>query len=230
MSSDDDMAWTTEADELVYDSGAYDRGDLDTGGEQVNKEGWYHLEVTDVKPDLATLDNNGNPHSPQICFTMMVLQTVDGQSPAGSRLYHRIYLGTKDGGPPKDAVVKAALRLGIALGLLEYTEIEGAEVPVIAGTKNTRIPASVWRGAKGRQIVANVKLEKGTGNYKDKYAIPFGECYDPMDEAVAQVEKNIDALALLGKTPPAAPPQQPPKQPPAPPKAPFGGDDDLGDL
>jgi hypothetical protein len=234
MTTENEWGETEEAD-YAFDGENYDSESLQTGGgDVVSKEGWYHFEVADVKPELSTLDNNGNPQTPSVCLTMMVLQSVDGQSPAGSRLYHRIYVASKDGTPPKEGTVKSALRVAKALGLVELTEIDGREVTVVKGTKNTRIPSKIWADAKGRQIVANVKLEKGgTVNgrtYKDKYAIPFGEAFDPSDPAVATVQKNADCLALIGKTSAApAAGQAKTTQPATAGAAPFD-DEDLSDL
>jgi hypothetical protein len=241
----------SDADENDYsfDGENFDSEKLNTGsGETVDKEGWYHLEISDVVPELDTLDTNGNPHTPQIRFDMTVLQTVEKQSPAGHRLYHRIFLATKDGAPPKEGTVAAALRLGIACGLLEHKEKDGREVTVVKSTQNTRIPSQIWKQAKGRQIVAKVKLEKSDNpKYKDKYAIPYGECFDVSDPKVVDVPKNGEALQMIGKVvtpasstrPAAAPPAAAsngngaaaaPQQQAAPTGAAPFDDDDLSDL
>jgi hypothetical protein len=101
----------------------------DLGGGTVDKEGWYHFEIDDVKNDLGKLNDKGDPRSPCIVLQMTVLESVKGQSPAGSKLFHRIYVGSKDG-PPAEGAIKSACRLGVGLGILVLKTIGDKDVPV----------------------------------------------------------------------------------------------------
>ena len=83
-------------DDYAFDGGSYGQSDLGSG-DQINKDGWYHCEVSDVVLDLDTLSHQGKSKSPSIRFDLTVLETVTGQSPAGSRLFHRIYVGGNGG-------------------------------------------------------------------------------------------------------------------------------------
>jgi hypothetical protein len=237
----DEGGSATDDLDYTFDGEGYDSEKLGgNSGEVVDKEGWYHFEISDVKEELETLTNTGKEKSPCVRLDLTVMQSVDKQSPAGSRLYHRIYLASKGGKPPAEGSVKSALRFGIGVGLLKYVEKDGHEIVVDATTGSTRISHKIWQQAKGRQIVASVKLEKGDGDFKDKYAIPFGECYDPSDPKVIDVAKNADALAMIGKS--VAPPSSKPvaaapatngASKPAAAPAPAGAapfDDDLSDL
>ena len=185
-------------DDLFYDGDSYDSESLKGGSNSVDKEGWYHFEITDVKLELDTLTTSGQKKSPAILFTCMVMQPVEGQSPSGSLLWHRIYLASKEGGPPAEGAVKSALRFGLGLGILKYAQKDDREIVVDAASGQSRIGKGVWLGAKGKQFVSHVKLEKGEGNYKDKYVIPFGESYHPADPKVVDVPKNTEALASIG--------------------------------
>lgn len=199
MATADD--WGSEAesnDDWGYDGESYDSESLRGSSNVVDKEGHYHFEIVDVKPELDVLNAQGHPKSPAICFHCNVLHSVAGQSPAGHMLFHRIYLASKGGGPPAEGAAKSGLRFGLGLGLLKYTERDGREIVVEAGTGQSRIRASLWQQAKGKQFIAQVKLEKGEGDYKDKYTIPFGEVYYPADPKVVDVPKNAEALAMIG--------------------------------
>jgi hypothetical protein len=237
-----------EGEDYAFDGGSFGQSDLG-GGDVVNKDGWYHMEVADVVLDLGTLSDQGKPKSPSIRFDMTVLESVDKQSPAGSRHFHRIYVGASGGGPPAAGSIKSALRFGIGLGLLETKEIDGREATVIKGTNDTKIGSKLWLSAKGRQIVARIekgeeeKPVEGRKPFPAKHEIPFGRVYQVDDPQVSEVPKNKQALALAGKTvstatggvsggvknttttAPAAK-----KETPAPVAAAAAADDDLSDL
>lgn len=191
------------------DGSGVGQGDLGSGGEQVNKDGTYHLECTDVKEELDTLNNQGKPKSPCIVFHLQVQESVKGQSPAGSRHFHRIYVAGSGGGPLSDGARNSAFRFGLGLGLLEEIEIDGRPNIKVKGANNTRIPLSVWHKAKGMQLVAKIEqetkeAEDEQGNKKrvkgDRWQIPFGRVYQVDDPYVSEVPKNKEALAAIGKS------------------------------
>lgn len=199
----DDGAAGGVAAEYELDGSAYSGDDLG-GGDTVDKEGYYHFEISDVKLELDTLSSQGDEKSPGVCFHMLVLETSPKQSPIGARHFHRLYVAGAGGKPPADGSVKSALRFGLGLGLLaEKVNDDGTSVIVDKATGSTRIPSSVWMRAKGLQCIAKIKFEKGTGKFGDKYTIPFGRVYQVDDPSMADVPKNKEAMAMLGKTAPA---------------------------
>lgn len=218
--------------------------DLSGKGEAVEKEGWYHFEVADVKPELGTVNDKGKEQTPSINFHLMVLESVKDQSPAGSRAYHRIYLASSGGHPIKDGSRNSALRFGLGLGLLAAIpsdKEEGQEKIVDKATGSTRIPSSVWLRAKGMQFIAKIKYnppEEGSKYTKGKYEIPFGRCYQVDDPQVADIPKNAEALAILGKggsngpapTKATSKPTAAASAPKAAAPATVSPDDDLSDL
>lgn len=223
---DNEWANTEEMLDFELDTEGMSGDEVDTSRDQVDKEGWYHFEIADVVNELDTLTDSGKEKTPCVRFDLLVLETVEGQSPAGSRHYHRIYLAGKGGGPPSEGAKKMALKFGLRLGLLKETE-EGSIVT--ADSNKTRFGVALWHLAKGKQIIAAIKCEKGTGGFQDRYQIPFNEIFMVDDARVAHVPKNKDALALIGK-----------QVTPAPPAAksaggetasqPVGGTDDFSDL
>ena len=234
----DEQDWGTPDEDWGYDGENFGEGDLKRGGTlTIDKEGKYHLEVTEVTPELDMCDKDGNPRSPSVLFIMTVLKTAPDQSPEGHKLFHRIYLKSKDGSPPSETAQKSALKLGVALGLLECIEVDGRSITVVKATKSHKIPVKLWAEAKGRQVIGRVKYEPPSGDFKAKYAVPFGDFWHVSDPEVADVPKDEEALASIGikasstaaangsannATPAAvgAGAQQPP----------FAADDDLGDL
>jgi hypothetical protein len=206
-------------DGYEMDAGNVNADELGGGGDMVNKIGNYHFEVSDVVADLDTVNSrSGKAKSPSIRFDLLVLHSVDKQSPAGSRMFHRIYVGAAGGGPPKEGAIKSALRFAIGLGLAREEEIEGVKRVVCNATNTTRFPLTAWLAAKGKHLMAKVIEEKQDehSSGEPRFVIPFGRCYQPSDELVADWPKNVDLLVAAGyKLPPqggAAAPKQPPQQ------------------
>lgn len=231
-------------DGYEMDAGNVDAGELGGGGDLVNKPGRYHFEVTDVVADLDTVNSrSGKAKSPSIRFDLLVLHTVEGQSPAGSRMFHRIYVGASGGGPPKEGAIKSALRFAIGLGLAHEEEIEGVKRVICNHTNTTRFPLPAWLGAKGKHFMAAVAEEKQQDDQagEPRLVIPFGRCYQPNDERVSDWPKNVDLLTAAGYkiNPPAkaqeqsqqkaTPKQQSQQKAPSQPQTTAGGVD-ISDL
>lgn len=186
------------AEDFSMDGSEVSASDLG-GGDVVDKEGWYHFEIVDVKNEFDTLSDKGKEKSPCVVITCNVLETVKGQSPAGSKYFHRIYVASKGGAPAAEGAVKSALRFGLGLGLFFAIEKEGREMIVDGATGSFKIMASTWQRAAGLQFVAKIKLEKSDNpQFGDKYAVPFGRCYAPHDPAVADNAKNKEAMKKAG--------------------------------
>lgn len=201
MSIDQEWGATAEPD-FEFSGEQYGQDDLDKGG-MVDKEGWYHFEVSDVEEELETLTDKGQPKAPALCFHLTVLESVPGQSPAGSRLFHRVRFGSLQGdpptvGPPAEGSVKAGLRFGVGLGLFEYRDVDGRGVTVDKATGSTKIGWKSFLAAKGRQIVAKVTMSLETGKYKSRAEISYGVCYPLDDPAVSDVPKNRQAALAAG--------------------------------
>lgn len=242
MATDEWGTTTFNDDDYVFDGSG--RSEADLGSSFVNKEGWYHFEVADVVRELERVSERGQAKSPAMRFDLVSLHDVAGQSPSGSRHFHRIYVGSKDGGPPAEGSLKSALRFGVGLGILREVEIDGQPAIVDAQTGSPQIRVSTWERAKGMQLVARIekRQEQEGSKYGPSYEIPFARVYQPDDPQVADVPKNLEALALIGKAPaakngaaqqpakaPAKPQAKPPQQ--AAPVASGGmSDEDLADL
>lgn len=173
------------------------------GGNNVDKEGWYHFEVADVVADLSRVNAKGNPKSPSIRFDLLVIHPHEGQSPVGARLFHRLYLGSKDGGPPAEGSRDAAFRFGLGLGILKEIG-EGDQKSIVdAETGSPKIGLATWQRAKGRQCIAKVVAEKEE-KFGERFVIPYGRVFDVADPAVEKVPKNLQAIKLAGKALPKA--------------------------
>ena len=212
----------------------------DIGGQQgtVDKEGWYHFEIADVIPELDTTSKQGKEKTPAIRFDLQVLQSVDNQSPAGSRHFHRIYVAGSGGKAPAEGSVKSALRFGLGIGILKEIEHDGHKHIVEAWEGSPRIGIKHWKAAKGMQIVAKIVSRPAEGNYPASWEIPFARCYRPGDSSVVDVPLNIEALGLA-KQPPAgliappsaaAPEKSRPTGTPEAATVAVGSLDDLSDL
>lgn len=187
-----------------FDSSDVDEKELDTSG-FLDQEGWYHFEITKVDLQLGLLNDEGKENTPHILVTCKSLNSVRGQSPPGSVLWHRIYVGASGGGPAKQGSIDAMFRFGVGIGLMKWTKKQNADgstksVLVLTSTGSTKVPPAVWKNAVGAQFVAQVTKEKQQegSNYKPKFSIPMGKAYRPDHPDVSHVQKNVEALEAIG--------------------------------
>ena len=109
------------------------------GGGTLDREGWYHFDISDVTPELDPLNKDGEDKAPAVRFDLTVMKSVDGQSPQGSKLFHRIYVGVAGGGPPAEGSKKAAFQFGLGIGVLTEVKDENGEASIVdAGTGEAR--------------------------------------------------------------------------------------------
>lgn len=187
-----------------FDSSDVDEKELDTSG-FLDQEGWYHFEITKVELHLGLVDAENKENTPHILVTCKSLNSVKGQSPPGSVLWHRIYVGAKGGGPPKQGSIDSMFRFGVGVGLMKWAKKQNTDgttksVLVLASNGSTKVPPAVWKSVVGAQFIAQVAKEKqqeGT-NYKPKFAIPMGKAYRPDHPDVSHVAKNLEALEAIG--------------------------------
>jgi hypothetical protein len=180
-----------------FDSSEFTEDDLDSGG-KIEIEGFYHLEITKVEKKLSLLDENGKEQTPQISITCKALHSTPKMSPAGSAMWHNIYVGQKSGEPAKKGSVTAMLNFGLGCGLLTWGKREdGTSVPVLKSTGTTKVPINAWDATVGMQFVAFVKIIRAEGK-EPRAEIPFGKCYRPDHPDVSHVAKNVEALEAVG--------------------------------
>ncbi len=182
--------------------------DLDTEGVDpdkvkstlnVDKPGKYHFEIANAKNESFDFVNtNGDAASPHILCVCVVLQSVAGQSPAGSLLFHRIYLAGKT---PQDAtpdwIRESATNFLTGVGRLK----KQGEKFIDPATGTTKIDLkTLAERLTHKQFIGNAKLEKSDDpKYPDKVEFKFGRGAFPIDAAeVADVPKNPAALELIG--------------------------------
>jgi hypothetical protein len=203
------------AEDFVFDSSSTTEEDIKSDG-FVDLEGTYHLEVYKVELNLSLLTEEGKEQTPHIKVMMKVLQSVPGQSPAGSMFSHLIYVGASGGGPAKKGSIDSMYRFGIGIGLLKWHNVNGKVVPVLAKDLSTKIPVSAWKDAVGCQTLAKVTKEKNnnqsqgtdengqpTKTYRDRFVIQMGRCHRPDDPDYAHVPKNVEAMQAIGLKAPA---------------------------
>lgn len=189
----------------------------DLGGSNiVEKPGWYHFEVTDVKAEMATVGKKGGEKSPHVLFTLSVLNSIPGQAAAGAMYFHRCYVAAKGGkGEAAEGAVNSNLRFLYGLGALVESDTQkkedGTPVLVDAVTKEPNVTWETFKRCKERQLIARVVLGEPQFNkpndpasgvkYEGRYEIPFGRTFRPDDPQVADVEKDGEALKLAGYDP-----------------------------
>lgn len=202
MSQDNGGFGNQEPDDdvLAWDSSEVSAADVG-GSRGVDKEGYYHFEITGVAPVIHQTNRKGGAVSNHIRIDMVVLKSVEGQSPQGSRHFHRIYLESKDGPEKTEKLKHMGYRFLLGCGVLREVEPLGGKPHLVdAETGETKVNLATWRKCEGKQVVA--KIEKETSMYQGKeqidYRIPFGNVYRPDDPKVADVPKDEDSLLAGG--------------------------------
>lgn len=214
------MGTATFDENFEFDSSGTSEEELQAGGDAIDKEGWYHFEISKVDFKLELLDDNGQPQTPHINVTCRSLADGNGLSPAGSPFWHKIYVAQKDGSIAKQGSIDSMFRFGIGCGLYKWAKVKtegGSEkaVPVLAKTGLTKIPMAAWKDAVGLQFCARLTREK---DYVDKngvtkpgkLSIPMGRTYRPDHPDVSHVAKNLEALEAIGIVIPANGEKSPP--------------------
>lgn len=222
---------TTDA----YEEDAVDFGDIDpreeSKGAHVDKDGWYHFCITNVKRNLDVPDTK----TPDILFRCEVMATKNDQSPVGSVVWHRIYPKSKGGQDAKEGSKQTMARFGRGLGLIRTVVKDGVEKYVHYKTGESRMPLSMWDDAKGAHFIAKVTMESDPG-YKPKPVFRFGEVFHPYDPSTEGQPRDIEALhedreKVMELCPFAVEDSPVANAPSAQTAAPSSNDDDdLGDL
>lgn len=189
-----------EADELEgfeMSGEGMSREELGDSGGRVNKEGRYHFEIRDVVPKLSLRNKKGEQRSPSMRFDLVVAHGAPGQSEEGALLFHEIYVGSKGGGPPAEGSVKVAMAFALAAGVAKEVDVDGKTCIVDAST-GKGLTKETFMQAAGRHVIADVEFEEGTGDYKGRFRIPYTNVWSPLDDAVKDTPKDMEALQLAG--------------------------------
>lgn len=186
-----------EGEDFSFDGGGMSADDVG-GSAFLNKEGWYHFEVTDVVKDLGTLNDKGKEKTPTLKVELAVMCTVPGQCPANTRHIHRINMASKGGGPAAEGSVKSAMRFALGAKLIKEVTDGDKTSLVDAKTGSPKINVDTFMRLKGMHLIAKIKYQPPKDDFGEKWEIDFGRVYLPDDEFVAEVPKNVDILKALG--------------------------------
>lgn len=162
------------------DSSGADPSDVQSraGGKSVDRIGWYHCIITDVKNDTPT-DKVGLQC---LLFECQVVGAgKDVQEQIGRYVYHRVYLQSwldaakQNPGPLSDGSRNLVLRFALGIGLIRQEQI-GQQI---------NIP---WAAAMDRQFCCTVEeeeYEKDDGSIKKTYKIPFNNVFGVLSDEFA---------------------------------------------
>lgn len=211
------------------------------GKASVELAGVYHFAIVDATNHFTiTADDNEEYWRPHVLAKCQVLQSVAGQSKAGSTYWHRIRFPfssdkernlNKDASkPPRfqfDTIREETLEFLLGIGILEKREGKVID----PSTGSTKIDHnSLATRLKGRQFIGRIKHRSyvnGKGVTVNVYELSYGRGASLVsDPSNAEVPMNADALKAaglaravvpaVGKTgsAPAAPAAQSPAQQP----------------
>lgn len=200
-----DQSWTegvggeggnAAADDFEFDTSATDPDKVGGRG-TVDKVGKYHFEVVECKDEPDTVNDKGKSRSPSVNYTLRVLESVPGQSPAGSVTWHRCYYRASGGGAPPQGSVDGMVDWLLAVGIFrEVKGPDGSRQFINPRTGNTKFNKSDLLRCKDEQLIGNVKIKKDE-QYGDKIELPMsGGAWRLDADAVADVPKNRDAAEL----------------------------------
>ena len=176
-----------------YEDDGFGAGDINPdeigGGGEIDLKGKYHFECADVAEKWE------DEKVKEIQFTLVCLQSVDGQSPAGGRFWHHMYPSTNE------KAIEARVRFGLGVGVLAKKVVEGVPTVIDAATGG-KPNMDTWKRMKGMQFLAPLKFDKGgtaaNGKvYEPKLQVPFGEAYHVHDPAVAHWPRNVEAASMI---------------------------------
>lgn len=159
-----------DADDVEVDE--VDRGSM------VDRPGKYLFEIVDCTAELDTEDDKGSPRSPCVLLHCLVLETAKGQSPVGSRYFHRIYFAGRGGEPISQGGMNMTVKACLRLGLLIEKEVNGHKRAMNPRTGKAGIsPEELIEHLPGKRFTATVELKKGDPDkgYRDQYQIPYQE-------------------------------------------------------
>ncbi len=178
-----------EGNDYSLNSDEFDDDEIDKSANEIDAEGWYILKCTKVIDETERFDK-----TPSICFNFSVTGTVDGQSPIGSMLYHRIYVATKGGGPPSEGARKMLIKLAMRAGLLKKVKGEdGKLIRVNAATGSRRMDVDMWMKMSQKELVAKATKEEDS-KYGDKYRVEYSDFFQLDSPKVATRKVVRDRL------------------------------------
>lgn len=164
------------------------------GSDLVDRPGFYHMELTGVVPDFSGVNRRGQERTKHVRFDFTVVHSVNGQSPQGSRYFHKHWVGTKNPEWEQDAALKLAMGLGVAK---EVKNPDGTAEIVDSETGSTAMTLATFKRAVGNQAIVKLVLEKDNDG-KERITCPYTSVYRPDDPRVRDVPKDIDALEGAG--------------------------------
>lgn len=186
------------------------------GGVKVNKPGKYHVMIVDVEIDEDThkKSEKGEAYevTPHATLVMEVVQSVEGQSEEGSKLWHRINLCQKGGEPFDSKGMERLTKQFVRLGVMKV--VDGV-LYNLDGTRGKFPSKEQILGVKDTQVIVKVDHEperkdpKTDQVYRESWRINWGNIWQLDDPIVADVPKNPDLapLAMAASSAPAAAPE-----------------------
>lgn len=171
----------------------------------VDKPGWYQFEISNVELKLSPVnEKSGKENTPHILFTCTVANTVKGQSPVGSKFFHRLYVGGKGGTEAAQYCKDQAVLFGSipSIGVFEVRDVNGKRVAVDVVSKLPKVLPSAFQRAKCKYFMGKLGMGRATDQYEAK--LEMREVADPRDESVADVPKDWELLEAAGIRRPAA--------------------------
>lgn len=191
-------------DGFYLDSEGVDSAGLDSAV-VVDRPGKYHFEIVAVRSQLDRYRDNDmtKPQYPHLLVICEVLESVPGQSPAGTIYFHELAFAGKGGGPFTEQEVRTKKEPVFAFlkGIGLYADEGGKLINTI--TKSTRVaPGELVKQLQGRQFIGHIKDESwknDKGETIPTFRLKYGKgAFAVGDERVADVPKCKAKLDEIG--------------------------------
>lgn len=189
-----DNGWDSPMEGFEIDATDVDVDELKKGG-WVDTPGKYHWTCEEA-------EHKTDRKSPYIKYTMVVLKTVAGQSPEGSRHTEDVYLSGAEGSPLKQGSIDGMVAMLLGFGILVEQNRNGKNVAINPRTGNSKFGMPELMAIKGRQCCSGLQYEKQQegSTYAPKLKVPYKGFLRLDDPRAAGIPKNAEAvkLAVLG--------------------------------
>ncbi len=175
-------------DEVFFSTGDYDT----KANGFVDRDGVYQLAIIDWEKKKLS---SGHTVAE---FNLEVQASVDGQSPAGSKMRQTLWLTDAHGHKPEERNVQVALNFLVGCGVMRRETIDGKESAVCVDGGSDKITSKVLAKACNRVVWGPVKAWTNPKNNRTSYELQFGRCYMLDDSKYSRLTGDDASAEIAG--------------------------------
>jgi hypothetical protein len=163
-------------------------------------------EHLDSQGQPVFTDSNGQAHDvlrtryPRDAPTRQieVQASVPGQSPAGSKMRHTLWLTDAHGHKPEEKNVQGMLNFLVGCGVMERRHVDGKEVAVCVHDGSSNVTPKVLAMACNRIVWGPVKSWQKKGSDRVNFELSYGRCYQLDDPKYCRLPGDDTSADIAG--------------------------------